>query len=183
MSVIIENKFCFVHIPRTAGTSVVHWLEENSINHVRDSSHPSIHMLNSNFETSIACVRNPWERMVSMYAHLKKPGFLWETMHIKDESQLPSWDEFLKTPSQKIFWFDSFTNQSDWIPGGVDILLRYENLVDDFRQVQALLECHKPLPHVNGSSHNTYRSYYNTSQSKQVAEIFSKDIDTFKYSF
>lgn len=172
-----------MHIPRTAGTSIIHWLEKNNIEHERDATHPSITMIQDTYDISFACVRNPWERMVSMYAHFRRPGFLWEMFNIKHESELPTWDEFLTNPTQKLYWFDVFTNQVEWIPNGVDILLRHESLADDFAQVQKLLNCNQPLPHSNGSVHDDYRSYYNTWQEKRISEIFSKDIDTFKYSF
>lgn len=183
MSAIIQGKLCFIHIPRTAGTSVIHWLEQNNIEHVRDVTHPSQTMITEDYEQSFAIVRNPWDRCVSMYSHLQKRGFLWEALGLTTEEDLPTWDKFLTDYLRKIYWFTTYTNQVEWIPNSVDILLRYETLNNDFKQVQELVNCHEPLPHVNYSAHSEYKSYYSTEQQKLVSNLFEQDIDMFKYQF
>ena len=65
----------YVQIPKTAGTSIGHWL----IDHKRTSvykewyNHPTLEEINSAIDKnfSFTVVRNPWDRIVSAYYFLQ----------------------------------------------------------------------------------------------------------------
>jgi hypothetical protein len=67
--------------------------------------------------------------------------------------------------------------------GGVDWILKVENLQEDFIAIQQRLNCFVELPFINTSEHNDYRSYFTTAQQIKIGKVFEQDIDTFKYTF
>lgn len=181
---LTEHDLTFVHIPKSAGSSVVRWL--TSFPHELIKGHPNLHMIKSewNVGRTFAVVRNPWSRMVSAYFYLKQYGFYWEDNGIKTVDDFPSWDQFIERMDYDTkSWNTLSTNQCRWIDGGVDYLFRAETLNDDFKVIQSLLNCETPLPYINTSKHDDYRTYYTDAQKIKIGQIFQEDIDLYKYTF
>ena len=146
-------------------------------------------------------VRNPWARLVSEYKfrnhhvfftfkefvekRLPEPGHSDAYRHI-----VPQYD-FLYTPEGKPL---------------VDYVGKFEQLQKDFNPVAEHLNLPKSeLPHVNQTKKNNqyglnwkmrrflmsfsqkeyknYADYYDDALKQQVAKLYEKDIDTFKYTF
>lgn len=180
-----NNNLTFVHIPKNGGSSVVEWLIENFETETKQG-HPSLTMMREwwDIKRTFAIVRNPWSRIVSSYFYLKQYGFYWKDNNINSIEEFPSWNDFvMKLDYDTKSWNNITTNQVEWIDGGVDYILRMENLNEEFKLIQDLLNCHVPLLTLNTSDHDDYRKYYTDDQIKHVARVFEKDIDTFKYSF
>ena len=74
-----NNNLTFVHIPKSAGSSVVEWLSRN-FEYERIGGHPNLSMIKKSWNVgrSFAIVRNPWARMVSSYFYLQQYKFYWE---------------------------------------------------------------------------------------------------------
>ena len=158
-----------IHIPRTAGTSMNCVAMQNapsyqdlsySINPKCDTSrlwtttqHISIDSL---IERGIitdgwfhdrfkfAFVRNPWDRMVSIWAKLK--GYrLRQKRQRMSNLYLRTFDSFVEglvkcvfvRPLSKLNGEDwSFANQqTEWLKWGIDFVGRYENLEHDWREL------------------------------------------------
>jgi hypothetical protein len=199
MSFIINGKYnlTFVHIPKTGGTSITHWADENK----KESSmlwipdHPWYETVleqdkHKNFSFTI--VRNPWDRFVSMYFWISGT----ECLRLENGKEkfkkliknAPSTFELFVTESPKVvnpdYLFTSVTQQNRWIQPGVDLILRYENFEEDFVKIRDIFDdCVSPLPHENKTEHKHYREYYDDHTRKLVAKYFEEDIDTFKYQF
>lgn len=126
-----------------------------------------------------AFVRNPWDRLVSRYAHLlrstdrRRHGFI---------SKLEKFEDFLKWEIQRgSAQYPYVTNaQGDQI---VDFIGHYERLAEDFEKVCARLKIQAELPHANISEHRDYRSYYTPETREFVAKEFRRDIEMFHYNF
>jgi len=126
-----------------------------------------------------AFVRNPWDRLVSRYAHLlrstdrRRHGFI---------SKLDKFEDFLKWEIQRgsaqhPYVTDARGNQI------VDFIGHYERLAEDFAKACARLKIQAELPHANVSEHRDYRSYYTPETREFVAKEFRRDIEMFHYNF
>lgn len=181
-----NNNFAFIHVPKSAGSSVVKWLTDNIPGADIMRGHPSLSMMKERWEIneSFAIVRNPWSRAISAYFYLLQGKFYWEENGIKSEKDFPSWNEWVLSLTYKTDWWTPLsTNQIEWFSGEPVTVLKAESLDSDFLQIQERLNCFKPVPYINTTDHNDYKSYYTTEQIKHISRIFEKDIDTFKYTF
>lgn len=175
----------FVHIPRNAGASITVWLNRvyfykysnnNPENYMaqlnpRDFTHTPLDQIEG-VRDSCAVVRNPWERVVSMWAFSFK--------RIMDfDHFVRNLDKFKPLPDT---WFTCATPQKAWISGGVTHLLKYESLEEDFKTIQTYFDFTEPLPKTNKSAHDNYKTYYTQETWDIVAQVFSEDIAAFGYN-
>ena len=146
----------FFHIPKNAGSSIASWLVRNVngyeyLDEFRHSNPKSLLPIFEDFGWSFCCVRNPWERNVSWYNFFKKQGKIkidfddYMEKLLKNEYSA----KYLRPPSNQAAFCDN-----------VDFVLRYENLVEDFKVVQEKTNCSVPLPHTNKSVDFKYKEYY-----------------------
>jgi hypothetical protein len=74
--------------------------------------------------------------------------------------------------------------QLSWFCGNLpDIIIKLENLDQDFYKIQDLLGGSKDLPHINRSQHQDYRNYYNQKSQALVKKVYRDDLETFDYDF
>jgi hypothetical protein len=127
-----------------------------------------------------AFVRNPWDRLVSRYAHLLRSTDRRRHSFI---SGLEKFEDFLKWEIQR-----GSANQYSYVTDEqgnqiVDFIGHYERLEEDFATICARLKIKAELPHANVSDHRDYRSYYTPETREFVADKFRRDIEMFHYNF
>jgi hypothetical protein len=127
-----------------------------------------------------AFVRNPWDRLVSRYAHLLRSK---DRRRHNFISSLEKFEDFLQWEIQR----DS-ANQFPYVTDAqgkliVDFVGRYETLAADFEKICARLKIQAELPHANVSEHRDYRTYYTPETREFVAKQFRRDIEMFGYDF
>jgi len=131
-----------------------------------------------------AFVRNPWDRLVSLYHWLgmKKSGPDFGTyieQVVKGNYERPG-----KTNIRGLYQANRLV---DWLrPGGIwlpDYIGKFETLNQDWESIQRILGIKSPLPHSNKSTHKPYQHYYNIQTQRLVHKRFEEDIDLFKYTF
>lgn len=179
-----EKKFVFVHINRTAGTSIGRNLQGNyKVNHATIFRYMEKHDLNNYFKFSF--VRNPFDKMVSEYfCHMKVK----DLPYIINNPNL-SFKEFiirrfkshLRFASDQINWIGKKENGEYKLY--VDFIGRYENLKDDFKKVCDKINIKYNLEHVNLVKRDNYRKYYNDETRQLVEILFEEDIRYFNYEF
>ena len=192
MAVIIDDKpLFFIHIPKTAGTSVSFWLYEN-FKAYRWNKHCMGKEIPKNLienKKSFTVVRHPYNRIHSWYYyHLKKlqrtknKGRLtadnpW--IHYKDIG-FASWVEnfFIERKNGCI----DKTQESYLLED--TIVLKQESLDTDFKIIQEEFQCFKSLPrrNVTESKPNMVQDYSKKAK-KIIQDIYHNDFITFKYNF
>lgn len=185
----------FIHIPRTAGTSIYTNLNdlEKSHRHFFARKFISIRQdWNQCFKFSF--VRNPWERAVSLYCHqtkCSKPFKEW-LLEIVESNGHPKlnkqkWelrDKLRGTGGSGVPW----KCQTDWLIDNsgklcMDFIGRYENLNNDIKKLSEIIGHNIVLPHLNKTNHSEYQTYYD-AESKDIVSIWhKKDIESFGYKF
>lgn len=202
MPLCSKYKLFFIHIPKTAGTSVELALDiqkseclysENRFNRILkiNPQHFTYSDLNSilNFTDLkiFTIVRNPFDRIVSEFKYVQKM----ENANWLDYKSL-DFDSFV----DKILNLDSniardiFDNhlmtQYDYIKGAEDIvkIFKYENLQEAFDWLNLITESTLDFKHERNSEKMHYSFYYKYKKTiDTVAEFYKKDLEYFNYSF
>lgn len=207
-----KKKFIFVHVQKTAGTSLQQVLRAGApdacIWHGRHghASDGVAELGRQRWERffSFGFVRNPWDRLVSHYSMIREridqlpPGQrdrphpfkieLWNyVLHFSHD-----FESFLDICTGLIFDRDGYKsflfNQIDYLSDTdgellVDFVGRFENFEEDARQVLDQIGIKASVPRLNRSSRGHYRRYYSSRTRDLVAKRFARDIAAFGYGF
>lgn len=182
MSVLNEDKkWMFLHIPKTAGTS----MEANNRFGTVITGHYGIrdyidHGHKPKEYYKFAFVRNPYDRLASaIFAHVlhehEDPVSVFNRTVI-DLRHL--WPVQIGTKPQYEYLYCICGSKH------FDYIGHYENLENDWKQLIAILGM-KPikLEHTKKGKHrDDYKNLYNKEAKKVVQEIFAKDFGAFGYS-
>jgi hypothetical protein len=199
----------FYRIPKNASTSLMHKLKNyNLIKKYEDSfkkladkklykdffdpTHAKPEEVYNVFKTSVyqyfsfCVVRNPWDRVVSMYHFAQKE----QLYRLYNFTQKPSFDSFCNILNERKDdkYFIATNKQIEWLDGKCkpEVILRFENLQKEFAEMlkeYGISHISPILPHVNSTKHSHYKDYYTPETKKIIANIFEEDIDTLKYTF
>ena len=174
-----KHKFIFVHIPKTAGSSLRFYMRDRY-----DTLHVPHHstagqIKNKNMDifdsyTKFCVVRNPWEREVSRYKFIKR-----NKSHTQYVHTLNGIKWFIQQTGKPYTYYTDISNVCT-----MNRLLRLENIQSDFREVCNELNIPaKRLPHMQRSVHRHYTEYYDDETRKLVATKYEEDIDRYEYMF
>lgn len=179
-----KNKFIFIHIGKTGGTSIEFALNENvqrcKIRHDNtefEEKHWSPNQYLVKYPESkdyfkFAFVRNPWDLEVSLYE--------WYRLYYKINF---SFESLLKNRAQKKrmgFYNYLFSRSEKRL---VNFIGKFENLKDDFKKVCDRLNIKAELKHNNKTIHAHYTDYYNDLSKEIVRKAYAREIDCFNYRF
>jgi len=201
-----ENKFIFVHIPKTGGGSIKKTLASSVNGQINLGHNPLEHYVRHNtfgflddgdyFKFSF--VRNPWDMTVSMYHYLWESDHRWPIRWRKRNKRFSklSFSEWLKNETFKSpvirstdvdKRYGAFGSLLDWVEYGdhkLDFIGKFENLQEDFNIVcDKIGISRQQLPHKNKSKHKHYSEYYNEETREIVGKKYAKDIAHFGYKF
>lgn len=198
------HKFVFVHIPKTAGTSLreaLGSLSGRDMEVVAGTKHETPREFLSAYRSRcgrdpnelqdfvwIAFVRNPWDRFLSLHRYLRLPH------HRRKWPQIPAdVNDFARLLEQPPEWTKSIRSlrpQTDYIEGCDPWIGRFETLTDDFAHLKNLLGFEGRLRHLNQSSLSyplwpfRFRTHHQEldEQSRQIlTSLYAEDIERFGY--
>ena len=207
MLISYHKKFLFVHIFKTAGTSITdslarfcyrpdstrpsNWMAFFSTNWTKIHRKPikkhatateirdslDREIFNSVFKFTF--VRNPWDWQVSLYHY------------ILENPENHGYEKTMKMGSFRNFVFSreklSFTQTSCLVDESgnllVDFVGKFENLDQDFQSICRKVGIAACLPHINKSKRTDYQDYYDAETRDLTARLYAEDIERFGYTF
>lgn len=192
------HRAIFVHIPKTAGTSVLTALGVPSVfdTHAPSRTYARVYPELYSRSYKFAFVRNPWDRFASSF-HFMKHGTEWPMQqdwakrHIGDQS-FAEFTYRLRNPlfratvlSERFFWPQTF-----WLKGigeapGVDEVFRFEKLDAAMRLLCERFSIAAPTetPHLRKMAKADFRELYDDKMIDIVAKLYAQDITTLHYAF
>ncbi len=188
-----ENQCIFIHITKTAGTSVAKSLFNYLPYHYTAIDYRVIYGKRTfDHYFKFAFVRNPWDRLYSAYRYLKSGGWnesdrLWAEQNL---SHIDSFASFVKQwltreniKKHRHFWpqymFVCDTKKHILL----DYLAYFETINDDFDRVCSILKIDAKLGSHNTNPGNDYREAYDNESKNIVAAVYATDIGLFGYDF
>lgn len=196
----LQKRFLFVHIPKTAGNSIQNILRDYSEDRIVASGgqdgverfevrsegrelvkHSTLaeYYRELGAETAgglfkFACVRNPWDRMISFWFSPHRRETKWDPKKFR---------KFVEKEVRPLREYFALPDDGGRPPfGNVDFIIRYEHLNDDFRAVCGKLGIPPvELPLRNRSERGGAAQYYDDKLSGFIAERFADEIDYFGY--
>ena len=177
-----SNKFMFYHIPKTAGTSLHTVLKRYAVGpHVNEPhltrvrSHVGVEPTWDKYKGSeyfsFAIVRNPYDRMFSLYNFLKKRRVIKETL-----------EEFINKMDREPSQF-KLLNYNGVVP--LSFVGKFENLEEDFNFIAdkiKIKERYKNLPKLFKAVNNgNYKEQINNELKAIIDEKHHDDFINFNY--
>ena len=212
---MVSHKFkcIFIHIPKTAGTSIESLLKDDLISgttHELLNYHSRFNYFNDYYKFTF--VRNTYERVYSVYSYYSSGGnkqhpktikqwigHIYKKLTVKDyytdvevSKMMPNnFKEFcIKYLKEKKPFYrkNALISQYKYILHndkiGVDFIGFFENLENDFNKVKCHLNISKKLPHLRASKvKKHYSSYYDPISIKIVSDYYYDEIKYFNFSF
>lgn len=199
--------FIFVHVQKTAGTSLTRLLEPVALRpdsgrlnriasdlnlrpwrHTLFRKHAPLRRARQRLPEAFyrdclkfAFVRNPWDRLVSWYGYIKATP---EHHRHRKVGRMSDFDTFVNAitgSERRSQWW--MLDDGSGRPG-VDFVGRYENLGEDVAELCRRLQLPaQPLPHHNRSERVDYRSYYSDASAERVLNCWRREIDWLGYRF
>ena len=188
-----DKKFIFVHINKTAGTSMEKALVDYGVKKLQEKGDLKFE-LNYNQSQHFNCdeykkylgseyddyfkftvVRNPFDRVVSYYYG----GAIQKGLNFKDwvvDRYLnENYKDYIRMYSDYTHWFDK---------DEINCVLKFENLDQDFIKLKETLDLNCELGKANVNKSRThYRDYYDNKTKDIIENHFEKELNTFQYKF
>jgi hypothetical protein len=196
---ILKAEAIFIHIPKTAGSSVKTALYgAPKFGHIPISAFYKHDPARAAAFFKFCFVRNPWDRFASAHAYLtQKQGTSSADDHFTDRhlSRFGDFADFVRaledeTAAAPIMRYVHFRPQSwfvrlDGVEGhAMDFVGRYERLGEDMATVRARLSLPEgPMTRVRPSKRGDYRTLYDERTQAIVGRLYAEDVALFDYEF
>ncbi len=203
-----SRQFLFVHVQKTAGTSITEVLAPHALapaatrwnkvlsdlgwrrdwrRHFFRTHAPLARaerflppaLLRSLFK--FAFVRNPWDRLVSWYAYILEDETHHRHRRVRAQGDFAAFVHHeARKPRRSQWWM--LRNAADEL--GVDFVGRFEHLERDMGEVCSRLRLdYRPLPRAKSSRHAAYQTFYTPELAEFVARHWARDVEAFGYRF
>ncbi len=195
-----KHKFIFVHIPKTAGSSMLSFFEEKGItinsfdegktfywnhNHLTINRISNWTKIDLDLMFKFAFVRNPWDMICSRY-------YFSNVDNSPQSQQIRSYKTFEEFILKDTMYLRNhyISRPCDYMEiGGKNVMNfigRYEYLNEDFEKICNNINfSYKKLSHTNFSNRKLkdYKSEYTSEMVDVVYKLYKKEIRLFNYSF
>jgi len=162
----------FVHIPKTAGTSIYKTLG------IKEPGHKRLLEYTPN---TFSVVRNPFDRLVSHFCYIKTNNSYYYKKHpqcdLMKDCNFSDFVYLLLSSKETLLDPQCYYICDDKDNVLVEHILRFESLNEDFKKFWDL-----NLLHVNKSKRKKdWRFYYNDKTLEIVNKVYAKDFQIFNY--
>ena len=203
------TKLIFYRIPKNASTSIYHALGLHNVikykeEEIEKKADPRLYkgwfsathlkpeelknIIGSGIKRyfSFCVVRNPWDRVVSMYKFAKK-NELNKLYGIEGDVDFASFCKLLYDNKDDPFFIGAH-KQTQWTRDLIKPykIIKFENLQQEYAEMIKEVGLNindTKLPSLNSTKHDHYSCYYDSISKDIIKEIFYDDITTFDYSF
>jgi hypothetical protein len=210
MGSLLNDKYLFVHINKSAGGVITNNMSANGVTKITGYHRPLKKCLSIAEGLGVdisklyifTAVRNPWDRMLSMYLFYKSnqcfsPEFYSGAPAV--DGSFTNWIKYIYSDkfNRQLIHSDvnifnyCFSNQLNWMKDDsgrmlqVDKILRHEEMNETLepflRNILKLKNIN--LSRVHPTKHTHYSDYYDTESKILVAEHYQEDIEYFKYKY
>jgi hypothetical protein len=207
MLISYHKKFLFVHIFKTAGTSITDSLARfcfrpestrpsnwkayfftnwSKIHRKPISKHATALEIRASLDREIfdsvfkfTFVRNPWDWQVSLYHYILNHP---ENHGYEETKKMGSFRHFVFSRKKSAFTQTGcLVDESGSLL--VDFVGRFESLETDFKTICDKVGITANLPHINKSDRTAYQDYYDSETRDLTARLYAEDIERFGYTF
>lgn len=203
-----RKKILFIWMPKTAGTSLYLALRESynmreyltidyakeffnnqgpvTFSHISIKALKDLGIIKDNFYSNSYkfCVcRNPFDRFVSLFHYMKKRNLIADHLTAQDFMK-----EIMKgippIGAYNVKGLSQCNPQIDWIRGiEINQILRFENLDNDIKLLEALLNTRVELPVINVSpNRKKITEELDAITIELIKEFYKEDFEFFNYS-
>jgi len=185
------HRYTFIPIPKTGSTSIKSALGGcQTLDH--EDNHASLKMFIQKYGHSVwdskvfTVVRNPYDRLVSSYFHLKRrtvrhpvhdPDIIGNVESAFERFVLYQLEECMENGNDIMI----LMRQCNWIRFKDKVVSKIFKFENGFDLVGRYLNVGS-IPTLNQTSHNRWGSYYTHKTKDIVYRIYEKDFDFLKYS-
>lgn len=192
-----QSRIVFVHVPKSAGTSINHALYGRFMGHMRAMDIQRWAPSDVRALPSFCVTRNPWERLVSAYSFARegtgegKLAGMWRPERYRIPA-FRSFETFVKEwlVHQNLSRLDGvFRLQRDFICGqDNEILVDHVGRLDNLEPTRDFIRRHcgwaPEFAHTNRSRNiRKYQDYYTPDLRDIVGNIYRDDIELLGYAF
>lgn len=181
--VLHDKKLIFVHVPKTAGTTL---LKTFDFEITEPGPHADAKFQKFMYKKfwddyfKFAFVRNPYDRIYSLHSY-----FIKKTEDDFNHLLSRNFEEFvLDLPNMLKTVYQPYT-QIEFIGTEMDFIGRFENLEEDYLKICRINNI-KPVPlkiENKSEREKDYRTVYTPKMKTIVEEYFKRDLEIFQYFF
>lgn len=184
-----NGTFIFIHITKTAGTSIGNAIGLPVKHHLTAREViAKIGKQKWNDAYKFTFVRNPWDKVVSLYEYRRKKD---KTKIASRKIAFTEWVKLTLGPDRDPYYYNnikSFQPQVEWLKDdegaiAINFIGKFESIRSDFEQIRQTIGTSGELSHLNATKRSNYRDYYNDETRQIVANWYREDIEAFGYSF
>lgn len=187
-----EKHFIFVHIPKTAGKSILSMLDVKRATHLKLREYEELLGDRIRDYYIFAVVRDPVDRMLSLYNYLASGGNGSKEDRVLKRRLIDTslnFNQFIERhlTRELIGSIRLFHRQIDYLTTDrVDFaqldVIHFEQLDDAFTSIAERLQLEGSLPHVNVSRSHDSRLVISNATREKIYELYREDYVAFDYS-
>lgn len=181
--------YIFIHINKTAGTSISTALDFSIKQHF--TAKEIIDLIGEDKwrrAFKFTFVRNPFSKVISHYHYRIETN---QTQMKSKKIDFKTWLKKTYGEEKDPFYYDNpkmFLPQCEWLKNhndliDIDFIGKFENLENDFREVQSKLGLNKKLPAMNKTKRDHYKNYHDQETIEIINNWFFEDLERFDYRF
>ena len=188
------KKITFVHIEKNGGISFKKWCDANlkpTTFYKIVGKHASVQQIKDGFPNPgymFTIIRNPYAREISWYHYIQKKTYQRRYRCIQRGNSPEKFDRVIAaleslTLKEYLMTQKTISTQMARLRGGVDYIIKLEQIHKQFRHIQDLTNCQEPFPLTNTSLHAKYQHYYDDELQEFIYNKHKVDFDEFGYTF